>query len=93
MRHTTATWLIASGADLKSVQFVMRHCNIKITLDRYGHLFLGTEADAVSRLRDVFANARKVVGNAEASVPTVTIFVTKPNVAGVVSLCFRRMAD
>ena len=34
LRHTTATWLIASGADVKSVQSVMRHSNIKLTLDR-----------------------------------------------------------
>lgn len=27
----------------------MRHSDIKLTLDRYGHLFPGAEADAVSR--------------------------------------------
>ena len=54
LRHTTASWLIHSGADIKSVQSVMRHSDIKLTLDRYGHLFPGAEADAVSRLRGAF---------------------------------------
>jgi len=54
LRHTTASWLIHSGADIKTVQSVMRHSDIKLTLDRYGHLFPGAEADAVSRLRGAF---------------------------------------
>jgi len=32
----------------------MRHADIKLTLDRYGHLFPGSEAEAVARLRDAF---------------------------------------
>ncbi len=56
LRHTTATWLIQSGADIKTVQTIMRHSDIKLTIDRYGHLFPGAEADAVSRLRSAFTN-------------------------------------
>jgi integrase len=51
LRHTCATWLIHAGADVKTIQSVMRHADIKLTLDRYGHLFPGSEADAVARLR------------------------------------------
>ncbi len=54
LRHTCATWLIQTGADIKTVQAVMRHSNIRLTMDRYGHLFPGAEADAVSRLAVVF---------------------------------------
>jgi site-specific recombinase XerD len=56
LRHTTATWLIQAGADVKVVQSVMRHSTIKLTLDLYGHLFEGAEAEAVSMLRDRFTD-------------------------------------
>jgi site-specific recombinase XerD len=88
LRHTTATWLIASGADVKSVQSVMRHSNIKLTLDRYGHLFPGAEADAVSRLRDVFANAKKVPAKAKTAEPTVHHTVHSLQVTPCASLRF-----
>lgn len=54
LRHTCATWSIHSGADVKTIQSVMRHADIKLTLDRYGHLFAGSEAQAVARLLDAF---------------------------------------
>ena len=54
LRHTTATWLIQSGADIKTVQAILRHSDIKLTLQRYGHLYKGAESDAVARIRDAF---------------------------------------
>ncbi len=54
LRHTCATWLIHAGADVKTIQSVMRRADIKLTLDRYGHLFPGSEAEAVARLRHAF---------------------------------------
>ncbi|MBN2474708.1 MAG: hypothetical protein JXB62_08870, partial [Pirellulales bacterium] len=33
----------------KTVQSVMRHSTITLTMDTYGHLFPGQEAEAVSR--------------------------------------------
>ncbi len=33
------------------VQQVMRHQSITLTMDTYGHLFPGQEADAVDRMR------------------------------------------
>jgi len=59
LRHTTASWLIRSGADIKTVQTIMRHSDIKLTLDRYGHLFPGAESDAVSRMRSAFTQQPK----------------------------------
>jgi len=60
LRHTTASWLIRSGADIKTVQTIMRHSDIKLTIDRYGHLFPGAEADAVSRLRSAFQQPQHI---------------------------------
>ena len=58
LRHTCASWLIAAGADVKTVQSVMRHSDIRLTLDRYGHLFPGKEAAAIDLLGEVFNNRR-----------------------------------
>ena len=40
-----------AGVPIKTVQAVMRHSSITLTMDTYGHLFPGQEADAVARLR------------------------------------------
>src|SRR5262249_18166894 len=45
LRHTCGAWLVLSGANAKIVQVVMRHSTIKLTLDTYGHLLPGQEAD------------------------------------------------
>ena len=52
LRHTTGAWLAMTDAHPKVVQTVMRHSSITLTMDTYGHLFPGQEADAVGRLRD-----------------------------------------
>lgn len=38
IRHYLASLLIASGADIKTVQARMRHASARTTLDTYGHL-------------------------------------------------------
>ncbi len=50
LRHTCGAWLAMTGAHPKEVQSVMRHSSITLTMDTYGHLFPGREADAVARL-------------------------------------------
>lgn len=67
LRHTCASWLIQAGADVKTVQAVMRHSDIKLTLDRYGHLYPGSEAAAVAMVRDAFLapHAAKATGTDE----------------------------
>ena len=62
LRHTTASWLIDAGADIKTIQSVLRHTDIKLTLDRYGHLFPGAEADAVAKIRSVFKASKSATG-------------------------------
>ncbi len=62
LRHTTATWLIEAGADPKTVQSVLRHSTIKLTLDTYGHLFPGQEAQAVAMIRHRFSDPLRATG-------------------------------
>ena len=37
--------MIAAGVNAKALQTFMGHANISITLDRYGHLMPGSEAE------------------------------------------------
>jgi integrase len=47
LRHYMASLLIASGADIKTVQARMRHASARTTLDTYGHLW--PDADESTR--------------------------------------------
>ena len=49
LRHTCGAWLAMEGAHPKAVQAVMRHSTITLTMDTYGHLFPGQEAETVAR--------------------------------------------
>jgi hypothetical protein len=53
LRHTCGAWLAIAGAHPKAVQAIMRHSAITLTMDTYGHLFPGQEADAVARVADL----------------------------------------
>ncbi len=50
LRHTCGAWLAMTGAHPKVIQSVMRHSSITLTMDTYGHMFPGQEADAVAQL-------------------------------------------
>ena len=50
LRHTCGSWLAISGAHPKTVQSVLRHSTITLTMDTYGHLLPGAEAEAADRL-------------------------------------------
>ena len=45
-RHTFASLMIAAGVNAKALSTYLGHANISITLDRYGHLMPGNEAEA-----------------------------------------------
>jgi integrase len=45
-RHTYASLMIAAGVNAKTLSTFMGHASITITLDRYGHLFPGSEGEA-----------------------------------------------
>lgn len=50
LRHTCGAWLGMAGAHPKAVQAIMRYSIIVLTMDTYGHLFPGQEAETISRL-------------------------------------------
>ncbi len=56
LRHTCGGWLAMSGAHPKSIQSVMRHSSITLTMDTYGHLIPGQEAETVARFSDLMGN-------------------------------------
>lgn len=60
LRHTFASTLIRSGANVKAIQTLMGHSNIKETLDTYGHLFPNDLHVAVGNLDMLFAEEGKV---------------------------------
>jgi integrase len=49
-RHTYADYVIAAGINTKALSTYMGHASITITLDRYGHLLPGNEAQAAGLL-------------------------------------------
>ncbi len=49
-RRTFASFMIAAGVNAKALSTYMGHANIAITMDRYGHLMPGNEADAAGLL-------------------------------------------
>ena len=48
LRHSYASMMIAAGVNAKALQSFMGHANISITLDTYGHLMPGSEAEAAA---------------------------------------------
>jgi integrase len=57
-RHTFASLMIAAGVNAKALSTFMGHAAIGITLDRYGHLMPGSEAEAAGLL-DAYLAAQR----------------------------------
>ncbi len=57
-RHTYASLLIAAGVNSKAVSSYMGHASITITLDKYGHLMPGNEAETADLLDAYIARER-----------------------------------
>ena len=49
-RHTYATWLLETGADLRWVSARMGHASLKQTADTYGHLIMDRHQAAAGAL-------------------------------------------
>jgi len=49
--------MIAADVNVKAISTYMGHASVKITLDRYGHLFPNSEAEAAERLDAYLARA------------------------------------
>jgi integrase len=54
LRHTCAALLIVQGPHPKAIQAHLGHSSIRVTMDRYGHLF----PDALEQLADHLDAAR-----------------------------------
>ncbi len=57
-RRTAASLFIAAGLNAKTVSTYLGHSSISITLDRYGHLFPGSEIEARELLNAYLALSR-----------------------------------
>lgn len=53
MRHTTGSFLAASGVHPKVAQSIMRHSDINLTMSLYTHTLRGQESEAVKSLPDL----------------------------------------
>lgn len=57
LRHSYAAMMIAAGVNAKALQTFMGHAKITVTLDQYGHLMPGSEAEAAGLL-DTYLTAQ-----------------------------------
>ncbi len=53
LRHSHASHLFAAGADVKSVSARLGHASASFTLDVYGHLIPGQQAQAAARVAEM----------------------------------------
>ncbi len=53
LRHTFASYLVMKGVDIRTVQYLMGHKDIKMTM-RYSHLSKGHIQEAVDKLNGIF---------------------------------------
>ena len=62
LRHTCASLLIHLGESPKYIQKQMRHASIRITFDRYGHLFPDVRREAAERMGNLlFGETQKAL--------------------------------
>ena len=65
-RHSYAAYAIAAGINPKALSSYMGHSSITVTLDRYGHLLPGNEAQA-ARMLDDYLRRQNPAGTALAT--------------------------
>jgi integrase len=63
LRHYLASLLIASGADIKTVQARMRHASATTTLDTYGHLWPDTDESTRIAVGAVIAERMQITAD------------------------------
>jgi integrase len=57
LRHTCAALLIANGRHLEEVKDYLGHSSIRVTSDRYGHLFPKARTEMADALDTTYRNA------------------------------------
>jgi site-specific recombinase XerD len=50
MRHSTGSWLIRSGVDIRTAAAILRHSATSTTVNIYAHEQHGAQAEAMERL-------------------------------------------
>lgn len=50
LQHTYASLLVRAGVHVKEMSVLMGHASAQITLDRYSHMWAGTELEVAARL-------------------------------------------
>ena len=65
LRHLAATFMTASGTDIKTVSAKLGHSRINITLDLYGHLLKSAEQKTAEVMGGVLNDARRAAQDAE----------------------------
>lgn len=63
LRHYLASLLIASGADIKTVQARMRHASARSTLDTYGHMWPDADESTRTAVGAVIAQRMKTTAD------------------------------
>ncbi|WP_006245579.1 tyrosine-type recombinase/integrase [Mycolicibacterium tusciae] len=66
LRHTAASLMIASGANVKTVQSQLGHKTATMTLDLYGHLFPDDLDDIANKMDDLVSGCAQNVPKKEA---------------------------
>ncbi|HEY1377324.1 MAG TPA: tyrosine-type recombinase/integrase [Gemmataceae bacterium] len=57
LRHTSASFLLAAGVDIKTVQHRLGHTLTTTTLDIYGHVLEGAQAEAARKIQSILTAA------------------------------------
>jgi len=73
LRHTTASWAIQAGANVKTLQEMLGHASASMTLDIYGHLW-NTELDLVADRVDELVIAEREKNAREMAAKVVDLF-------------------
>lgn len=58
-RHTAVSHMLGAGITIDKVSKFMGHTSITVTIDRYGHLLPGGEAEAAEILNQYHARRRR----------------------------------
>lgn len=56
LRHTFATLMVASGADLKSVSQIIGHSSVAFTAQVYTHPNMETKQQAIAKVENIMFN-------------------------------------
>ena len=59
LRHTAATWMLAAGSDVKTVQRLLGHSEATILLRSYAHEIEGRDRKAVNTIEAALQPPRK----------------------------------